>query len=155
MFFKKQENNAAAQLEMNDIAKKKGEMLLLSGSIVSEGTITKKRKQIPTARIKTKKGTHTVVFDVKPENIKVGFEGTIAVTKEKASITKMVKMFPNAKGKGPEMGSMIMSTHADPKDINVMNAEGSVSIQRTYKPNDVWVRETTKEDYLKFQFTIE
>ncbi len=149
MFFKKEE----AQLEMSSIAKKKGEMLILSGSIVSEDTITKKRKQIPTARIKTSRGTHTVVFDVKNPEIKVGWNGTIAVTKEKASITKMVKMFPNAKGATPQMNSMVMSPLENHKDINIVNSD-MISVNKKYKPTDLWVRETIKEEYNKFQFII-
>jgi len=148
MFFQKKE----AQLEMNDIAKKKGEMLILSGSIVSEGTITKKRKEYPTARIKTKKGTHTIVFDVKNTDIKVGFEGTIAVTEEKASISKMVKVFPNMKGQGATMNSLQMSANPDPQ---INKEEGNaLAVKKTFKAGDVYVRETIKEDYLKFQFII-
>jgi len=153
MLWKREEQNLTEQnAEMNKIAKEKGEMLLLSGSIVSEGTITKKRKEYPTARIKTKRGTHTIVLQIKHPDIKVGFVGTIAVSKEMASISRMVKAIPKIKGQGNTWKSLVMSDAPDP----LINKEkgNSLEIKKTFKTGDVYVRETIKEEYLKFQFII-
>lgn len=152
MFFKKEESN----LEMKDKAITKGEMLILSGSIVGESFMHKRGKDIPSVRIKTKKGTHEVIFNSHlslPTEIKVGIDVTIAVTKEIGTYSKMVKMFPASTNASLKMNSMVVSEHTDAAKINHENAN-MVIVNKKIKPNDIWVRETKKEEYLSYQFLI-
>ena len=151
MFFKKEEDNSS----MKHLANVKGEMLILSGSIVGESFMHKRGKDIPSVRIKTKKGTHEIIFNSYtslPPEIKIGSDVTIAVTKEIGTYSKMVKMFPTTNG-GLKMNSMVISEHTDASKINVENAN-NVIVNKKIKPNDIWVRETKKEEYLSYQFLI-
>lgn len=152
MFFKKEEDN----LSMKHLATTKGEMLILSGSIVGESFMHKKGKDIPSVRIKTKKGIHEVIFNSYPNlptEIKTGSDVTLAVTKEIGTYSKMVKMFPASKNGGLKMNSMVLSEHTDSTKINHENAN-QVIVNKKIKPNDIWVRETKKEEYLSYQFLI-
>lgn len=152
MFFKKEEEN----LSMKHMANVKGEMLILSGSIVGESFMHKRGKDIPSVRIKTKKGTHEIVFNsypALPTEIKIGSDVTIAVTKEIGTYSKMVKMFPASTNGALKMNSIVVSEHTDATKINHENAN-QVLINKKIKPNDIWVRETKKEEYLSYQFLI-
>ena len=51
------------------------------------------------------------------------------------------------------MNSMVISEHTDASKINVENAN-NVIVNKKIKPNDIWVRETKKEEYLSYQFLI-
>ena len=152
MFFKKEEDNTS----LKTMANAKGEMLILSGSIVNESQFHKRGKDIPSVRIKTKKGTHEVIFNSYPSlppELRIGSDVTIAVTKEIGTYSKMVKMFPQSTNGSLKMNSMVVSEHTDASKINVENSN-QVTINKKIKPNDIWIRETKKEEYLSYQFLI-
>jgi hypothetical protein len=141
MFFDKKEKND----EVKSIAKDKGELVVYSGTIISEGDIIKKKRKHQTIKIKTKRGVHQVIFDNdKPKELVTGWNGTLVVSEETATLSKMQKL--NDKAGASKVKGKLSMVGID--GGNTISFDNSVSL------NNVWIRVSVKEKYNKFQFIV-
>lgn len=141
MFFDKKEKND----EVKSIAKNKGELLVYSGSIIGEGEVVKKKRKHSSIRIKTKRGVHQVIFDAdKPKELVTGWNGTLVVSQETATLSKMQKLNDKA-GSSKVKGKLSMIE---------IDGGSSMTFDNSVSLNNVWIRVNVKEKYNKFQFII-
>lgn len=139
MFFDKKEKNE----EVKQIGKKKGELFVYTGTICSLGEIVKKKKKHSTIKMRVKTKVYEIVFDTKPAELIVGWNGTI-VASEETSIIQTMEKLNQQKGGSKLKGKLTIGL--------TMDAGSKIDYEKECALNDIWIRVSKKEKYKKFQF---